>query len=475
MKHEVILQALNEIRDAFIGEAAGAKKKRRPYWLGAVAAVLAIAILVRMPMSIRASAVSLASEPRIETRPDRDDYKDAEQWLADSEAYAAQQEARRENACSASRELAGFFAEGSRLVLSDPTGNSVWSPVNAYIALAALAETTGGESRQQILELFHASDIETLRTQTSAVWEEVYKDNGHEISKLATSLWLSDGLTYDQAAMDALSYHYYTSVYQQDLGSSRAGKDLQAWLNNNTGGLLKNAAGSAAFPENAVMTLASTVYMQAKWYDEFSASKNTTAPFHSPVGDLECTFMNKQLQTDYYWGDSFGAVAMSLKNGTTMWFFLPDEDKTTADVLAEGQYLELIRQQYESWMGYLEIDNSKYMKVNFSVPIFDISCESDIQSALQEMGVTDVFDMAAADFTAITGDSPVYVTGVNQATRVIIDEQGVKAATYIEIPGAGAAAPPEEIIDFILDRPFLFVIADQTGLPLFTGVVNQPQ
>ena len=32
----------------------------------------------------------------------------------------------------------------------------------------------------------------------------------------------------------------------------------------------------------------------------------------------------------------------------------------------------------------------------------------------------------------------------------------------------------EEIIDFVLDRPFLFVIADYNGIPLFAGVVNNP-
>ena len=51
------------------------------------------------------------------------------------------------------------------------------------------------------------------------------------------------------------------------------------------------------------------------------------------------------------------------------------------------------------------------------------------------------------------------------------DENGVKAAAYIEFPSAGAAQPPEEIIDFVLDRPFVFVIS-KGNLPLFTGVVN---
>ena len=38
----------------------------------------------------------------------------------------------------------------------------------------------------------------------------------------------------------------------------------------------------------------------------------------------------------------------------------------------------------------------------------------------------------------------------------------------------GAGAPPEEEIDFTLDRPFLFAITSDDGLPLFVGTVYQP-
>ena len=33
---------------------------------------------------------------------------------------------------------------------------------------------------------------------------------------------------------------------------------------------------------------------------------------------------------------------------------------------------------------------------------------------------------------------------------------------------------PEEEVDFVLDRPFLFAITGVDRLPLFVGVVNQP-
>ena len=54
------------------------------------------------------------------------------------------------------------------------------------------------------------------------------------------------------------------------------------------------------------------------------------------------------------------------------------------------------------------------------------------------------------------------------------DEEGVTAAAYTVLPMAGAARPPEDEIDFVVDRPFIFVITGEDGLPLFAGVINQP-
>ena len=62
-----------------------------------------------------------------------------------------------------------------------------------------------------------------------------------------------------------------------------------------------------------------------------------------------------------------------------------------------------------------------------------------------------------------------------QDVRVGIDEDGVTAVAYTILSfGAGAAEPPDEEIDFTLDRPFVFAITSQDGLPLFIGVVNTP-
>ena len=219
---------------------------------------------------------------------------------------------------------------------------------------------------------------------------------------------------------------------------------------------------------DTVLVLYSTLLFQAKWDDEFDSKNNTNDIFHGINGDTEATYMNKKLyQMYYYWHDDFSAVGLSLKNGSTMWFILPDENKTTSDILTDGAYGEMI----SSGNGENSWQNKKYMKVNLSVPKFDISSSLNLKDGLGKLGVTKVFDMEISDFSAITSDTPVYVTAVNQSARVEIDEKGVKAAAYIEIPMAGAAEPPEEITDFVLNRPFVFVIA-KGNLPLFTGIVN---
>ena len=395
-----------------------------------------------------------------------------DEWWEYNDLRVAQSEAR-EAAVGKMLASGSFLSDATEVFLSGSgSENRVWSPVNGYIGLAMLAETAGGNSRQQILEVLGADCIETLRTQVSAVWESCY-DDGNNPCTLANSLWLDEGLEYDQQTMNDLAYYHYASVYQGDLGSSKTNKAIQSWLNNNTAGLLNDAVNKVSLPDDTVLALASTIYFQAKWVDEFNPLNNTQDSFHAPGGDITCTFMNKEkIQGYYYWGDSFGAVKLNLKGNGEVWLFLPDEGKTVDDVLAEGQYMDMITGNYGEPEEY-----SKYMMINLTMPKFDVGSSADLKSGLQELGITDVFDTGRADFAqAVQSPTavPVHITSVNQAVRVQVDEQGVKAAAYIEIPGAGAAAPPEEIIDFVLDRPFLFVIADFSGIPLFAGVVNEP-
>lgn len=464
--NEKVAKALSYVDEKYVS-AAAKRKKRKHYWLGAVAAVLALVMLFNVPsipLVISAKAVSIASESRKMERPNiRSEKFDA--WYDESQLRGSIVD-------EAIPPVMGFSADCSKEVLSGvDTTNRVWSPINAYIALAITAELTGGDTQETVLNTLGVSNLEELRRNVSALWEQVYQDNGKEISVLANSLWLDTEIDYHQEAMDTIAYHYYASVYQGNLGSKRTNKDIGNWLRNQTGGLMKKRTGNVSISPNSMLALASTVYFQSQWSDKFDSGNNTQAPFHTNSGDVTCTYMNKKLaKMNYYWAEDYGAVQLYLENDSSMWFILPDEDKTIDDVFNSGDYMAMI-----TGSDAFPADSHKRMLVNLSVPKFDVSSGVDLEPALREMGLNELFEPYGNDFsTSVDSEIPVFLDSINQDTRVTIDEDGVKAASYIILDfGAGAAEPPTEIIDFILDRPFVFAITNRS-IPMFVGTVNNP-
>lgn len=474
MKHEKLSQALNEISDAHIAEAARPKKRVRPVWVGAVAAAAALALILTVLLPGRASDNGSATSDGTFYKPT------SSRLLVAAPNYPKYEWVYRgDEMKTVTDNLDDFFAQSMALTLSGAGAeNQTYSPANLYMALSVVAELTEGDTRQQILDAADCATIEQLRWQTNTLWNACYLDEKDQ-TLLANSVWLGEDLNYVQKTMDTLAKNYYTSVYRGDFGSEKTNKAITAWLDDQTGGLLKNHTKNIELSPETVLAVYSTVFFRAMWTEnsEFNPSRNTPGTFHAPGGDRDVTFMNKkEHQTYYYWGEDYGAVSLGLKDGSDMWFILPDESKTVDDVLGAGEYADMLL----GVPGWEMPENGKYMKVNLSVPKFDIEASGDLKEDVQAMGITHIFDPGKSDFSASVTVDPgsfppfVYLGAVNQATRVAIDEEGVTAASYIELPAPGAAAPPEEIIDFVLDRPFIFVITNRYGIPLFAGVVNEP-
>ena len=64
---------------------------------------------------------------------------------------------------------------------------------------------------------------------------------------------------------------------------------------------------------------------------------------------------------------------------------------------------------------------------------------------------------------------------IEQANRVIIDEKGCEAASFGDYLIFEVGPGKSEIIQFVLDRPFIFCITELNDhFPLFVGIVNCP-
>lgn len=361
-----------------------------------------------------------------------------------------------------------------RTFLAD-TGNEnrVFSPLSLYSALAMTAETAGGESREQILSLLGSENEEELRRNAKAVWESNYINDGASKSILANSLWLDRSLRYNEDTLNTLADYYYASSFSGEMGSEVYNEALQSWLNEQTGGLLADSAESEGMDKETVMALVSAVDFSAKWMYEFHEDETEAGVFHGADGDEEAKFMKfTELDDTYYWADDFAAYYTELENVGGVWFVLPDEDVSVDDVLSGEDFYRLLEPGTRGYRSTWE--NKVFIKINIAIPKFRIQSELYLREGLTNLGVTDVFSPEKADFSPLTIDfeDPVWLDQAKQSVTVEIDEEGITAAAYTKMTYYGAPPPPEEVVDFICDRPFLFAVIGNDGFPLFTGVVN---
>ena len=345
--------------------------------------------------------------------------------------------------------------------------NRVYSPINICIALGMLAEITDKETRQQILDLLEIDGIEALRPVMKGLWHGLYKVDRSKII-LASSVWLRDDYKYKKNTLDDLASNYYASSFSGEMGSEKYSEAFRTWLDEQTDGILKDQISGLVLDQSTIMALATTVCFNAKWMDEFQKTNTKPGTFHSAGGDIQRGFMNQSYDGKYYWGEHFGAVSKPFDMGEgRMLLILPDEGVSVYDLLEDDEVNDFINfgQYYEQ---------SKFLTVNLSLPKFDISSKQDIVEDLKTLGITDAFDVGKADYSPISAEKGIYVDKVEHGVRVIADEEGVKAAAYTVEHAAGAALPPDDHIDFVLDRPFMFVISMGDEIPMFVGIVENP-
>ncbi|MBQ7639307.1 MAG: hypothetical protein IJS90_10445 [Clostridia bacterium] len=414
--------------------------------------------------ALTAFAAEYPSQPKYPENGDMSDEDEMDAW------YEALRE-RREKCYGAGISLYPFFSRSLSAFLDGKAGeNSVCSPLNIYFSLAMLAEISGGETRAQVLSLLGANDIETMRTQANKVFNANYRNDGSAFCILADSLWMNEDVDFKDDTLKTLAESYYASSFSGKPGTEEFDTAVREWINGQTGGLLKDYVSEIKSDPLTMISLYSTAYFGDKWQAEFSADSTEQGVFHSPSGDTDAEFMKEtNLWGEYYWGESFGAVKKDLQQNETVWFILPDEGVSPEELLEDAETLDFLftMNKEADW------NNFKRLRVHLSVPKFDVSSKRSLKEGLEKLGVTDCFT-EKADFTPLTDTKPVAVSDINHGARVIADEKGVTAAAYTEMMLAGAAMPPEEEMEFTLDRPFIFAVMSEDRMPLFVGIVNDP-
>ena len=493
-KAEKLFDAITDIREDYILEATEHKFKqanaKKPWtarsafrYAAPIAAALCLSLLVGIflwpaPMATSAYTIAEAHYPAMTAYPIEEDFYDSQgDW--DYDAYSAQYTAweadqqKQDRSNILSDGIQTFIAASSQHFLSD-SDNTVYSPLNVYMTLGVLAELADENSRDQILQVLGSDNMESLRGQASDIWNASYNNDGFYTSILSNSIWLNEDLPVNETTLQTIADTYYTSSFSGPMGSRKFDKALRNWMNENTGNLLEEQVEDLEFTQTTALSIASVINYQATWSNPFSTAETASATFHAPEGDVVCDFMNQSSERRVYWGEQFTAVKQHEQAGGSLLFLLPDEGVSAASLLADEEVQDFI---FSDASGAAWNNSDTYL-VNFSVPKFDITTSLDLVEGLEQLGITDIFNSETANFSSLTDMAKkleLEVSEIKHTTRIAIDEEGCEAASFTLTTVDGCSSgSTDKPLDFLLDRPFLFVVLSPDGLPLFIGIVNQP-
>src|SRR5690606_13824645 len=235
------------------------------------------------------------------------------------------------------------------------------------------------------------------------------------------------------------------------------------WVEENTNQRIVDLLPPNSIDESVALVLVNTIYFKGSWLDEFDPANTRDEVFHAPGGDVTVAMMNGYAE-QYTEGDGYQALELPyIAPAVRMLFILPQAGRfEEIESGLDRAFFDQVRAAVSRW------------SVTLKVPKFSFETSFGLTSALQAMGVQQLFQPGVADLSGIAGGpGDLYVSDTFHSTFVAVDEQGTEAAAATAVVTSGTSAPPPA--DFFLDRPFLFAIVDDpTGQVLFVGRVMQP-
>lgn len=357
--------------------------------------------------------------------------------------------------------MGNFSSNTSAKLLSEEKGNTMYSPASLYMALSLAASGAKGETQQEILQLLGLDSGDALLTQSKELFTRLWSDAENSKMKMANSVWLQTGQTLQPQFLKNSSKNFYASIYSVDFSAQETTTAMSQWVADNTGSLLS----PSFLPDGTrIAMLINTLYLKDSWSDRFW--QTYAEPFFLADGTaVTCPFMHRTGDYETYWkGDGYTASQLGLRN-SRMIVVLPDEGVSPGELLSSPKGLSSI---------LAERAHAQNAKIIYSVPKFSFGRTYQLLPMLETLGVQAAFGNEA-DFTGMLTSSGSAFSAVEQGTHIAIDEEGLEAAAYTAMP-MNVSAPPvaDTTLVMKLDKPFLFIIESQEGIPLFVGAVADP-
>lgn len=342
--------------------------------------------------------------------------------------------------------------------------NTLVSPLSVLYALAMVANGAKGQTLEQIEQAI-GMPISDLNLYLYGYMKNLPQGEKYKLN-LANSIWLKEDelFTVNQNFLQTNADYYGADVYKAPFDNQTLA-DINNWVKLNTNGMIPKILNK--IPEDVIFYLVNALAFEAEWARIYLAGQVEKGEFTMADGTKQTAeFMCEKQRgsyiedenaigfVKYYSDDKYAFVAM-----------LPNEGVSLSEYVASLT---------ASSLNEL-LSNPKYAQVETSLPKFEVEYGVEMSNILGGMGISAAFDYYSVDFSGLGsfGDKKIAISGVLHKTFISVGEKGTKAGAVTVIGGGAGAAPPTEIVEIYLDRPFVYMLIDcENNIPFFMGTLE---
>lgn len=384
--------------------------------------------------------------------------------------------------CNAVNEFSFRMTEA---LLEDAGENLVCSPISAAFALAALLNGVEDESAQRsLLDTMCLNDMsmDEVNQGFSMLLSKLTVPNRYQLEddptyttpvEIANAVFVSQNHALKKEYAQTAQDYYRSETLAVDFTSQDAVHAVNDWCNEKTHGVIPSIVD--ALPSDTISAIANAIYFSDRWDWEFDPEQNETRTFHADSGDAEATFMVREGDfLPYFEDDRMQVIELEFTRHGGLTILLPKQGTCPVGESGTGNAKELLASMdAESYAALL--NNLPDQKGVLRIPKFKLDAFLDLKDALDKLGFSELFDDPILD--GLVDDMSLNVSTALQKALIDVSETGTTAAavTIMIETGGAPEIPDNDPFEMNCDRPFAFILHDQSGSILFTGICGNIQ
>lgn len=338
--------------------------------------------------------------------------------------------------------------------------NTLISPLSVASAMGMTTNGAKGETLAQLEDVF-GLNIDELNQLLGSYKESLGKKEQEKL-QLANAIWMRTDIA-EKVKPEFLQTNadYYNAGVYAAAFDEKTKNDINNFVRVNTKERIPSILEKVSSSDTVY--LVNALAFQDKWDKPYEKTDIEEGIFTTAQGEQQNVSFLHSTENTYY--EDAKAIGVSKPYADGRYAFvgiLPKEGISLYEYIAAltGEELTMLLQ------------SAGDHEVITGIPEFKTEFTADLSETFQKLGATDAFS-TQADFSAMAGQKgDLMISNVLHKTYIEVDAEGTKAAAATLVTMKETAMPIdfEEPKTVYLDRPFLYMIVDQTNqMPIFIG------